>query len=123
MLDVLSIVLLFGSLYGFLYPVAVGATLGLCALATRRFRPRPRDWFPFATVPALTYYVLSYLVAPRQGWNLPYAVGALAGAGVLTAIVAGAARRPAWLRAGTVIGIAVAFVVWRLVPYQGWRLF
>jgi len=67
--------------------------------------------------------LVSYLVAPRQGWNLPYAVGALAGAGVLTAIVAGVARRPAWLRAGTVIGIAVAFVVWRLVPYQGWRLF
>jgi hypothetical protein len=118
-LDVLSMVWLFGSFYGFLYPLVVGATLGLCALATRRFRPRPRDWFPFATVPALAYYVLDYLVTQRQGWNIPYAVGALAGFGALTVIVAGVARRPVRLRAGTLIGVAVAFTVWRVVPYQG----
>jgi hypothetical protein len=118
-LDVLSMFWLFGSFYGFLYPLVVGATLGLCALASRRFRPRPRDWFLFGTVPALTYYVLDYLMVQRQGWNIPYAVGALAAFGLVAVVASCLARRPAWLRAGTLIGIAVAFTVWRVVPYQG----
>jgi hypothetical protein len=118
-LDALAIVWLFGSFYGFLYPLVVGATLGLCALATRRFRPRPRDWFLFATVPALTYYILDYLVSQRQGWNVPYAVGALGGFGLLAVVASCLARRPTWLCAGTLIGVAVSFTIWRVVPYQG----
>jgi hypothetical protein len=118
-LDLLSMVWLFGSFYGFFYPLVVGSTLALCALASRRFRPGPRDWFPFAVVPALTYYILDYLVSQRQGWNLPYAGAALAAFGVLVVIIACLAHRPTWLRAGTILGIAAAFVVWRLVPYQG----
>jgi hypothetical protein len=118
-LDLLSILWLFGSFYGFFYPLVVGTTLALCAIATRRFRPRPRDWFPLATAPALTYYVLDYLVVQRQGWNVPYAVGALAAFGLLAVVASCLARRPAWLRAGTLAGVAVAFIVWRAVPYQG----
>ena len=70
------------------------------------------------------YYFLAFLVSGRQGWNIPYAVLALAGVGCLVVITACLARRPAWLQIGAALGVAVAFGLWRFVPYQGWdRLF
>ena len=124
MIDAVLVVAILGSFYGFLYPVGVGAVLGLCVLARRSFRPRPGQWLPLLAAPAATYYLLSYLIAGRQGWNTPYAVIALTAAGALVVVVACLARRPAWLRAGTALGIAVAFAIWRVIPYQGMtRLF
>ncbi len=115
---------IFGSFFGFLYPLVVGIALGICVRARRNFRPRPGQWLPFLVLPAATYYFLAYLVSGRQGWNVPYAVLVLSAAGALIAVAACIARRPAWLRAGTLVAVAVAFTVWRLVPYQGMtRLF
>lgn len=124
MSEALLVVGILGSFYGFLYPVGVGAALGLCALARRGFRPRPGQWLPLLVVPAATYYVLAYLISGRQGWNTPYAVLALTAAAALVVVAACLALRPSWLRAGTALGIAVAFAVWRVIPYQGMtRLF
>ena len=124
MIEALFVVAILGSFYGLLYPVGVGAVLGLCVLARRSFRPRPGQWLPLLVAPAATYYLLAYVIAGRQGWNTPYAVLTLTAAGALAVVAACLARRPSWLRAGTALGIAVAFAVWRLVPYQGMtRLF
>ena len=123
MSEALLVVVIFGSVYGFLYPAGVGAVLGLCVLARRSFRPRPAQWLPLLVLPAATYYLLSYLISGRQGWNTPYAVLALTAAGALV-VAACLARRPSWLRAGTALGVAVAFALWRVMPYQGMtRLF
>jgi len=123
-IEALFVVAILGSFYGLLYPVGVGAALGLCVLARRSFRPRPAQWLPLLVVPAVTYYVLAYVISGRQGWNMPYAVLALTAAGALVVVAACLARRPSWLRAGTALGIAVAFAVWRVIPYQGMtRLF
>ncbi len=123
-MEALMGVAIFGSFYGFLYPAGVGAGVGLCMLSRRSFRPRAGEWLPLLVVPAATYYFLAYLVSDRQGWNVPYGVLALTAAGTLVVIGACIARRRAWLRAGALIAVAVAFAVWRLVPYQGMtRLF
>ena len=124
MIEAVFVVAILGSFYGLLYPIGVGAALGLCMLARRSFRPRPGQWLPLLVVPAVTYYVLAYLISGRQGWNMPYAVLTLTAAGAIVVVAACLARRPSWLRAGTVLGIAVAFAVWRVIPYQGMtRLF
>lgn len=114
MSEALLVVVILGSFYGFLYPVGVGAALGLCTLARRGFRPRPGQWLPLLAAPAAAYYFLSSLISGRQGWNMPYAVLALTAAGALVVVAACLARRPSWLRAGTALGIAVAFALWRL---------
>ena len=123
MSDALLIACLFGSFYGFLYPVVVGLTFGVCLLSTRKFRPRLTQWLPLL-VPAATYYALEILVAERQNWNMPYAVLGLSLFVAIVVIIAGVAGRPAWLRWGAAAGILVAVALWRLVPIQNWdRLF
>ena len=114
--DGVLIFVILGAFYGFLYPLVVGVALALCALAQRRFRPRPRDWIPLA-FPAATYYGLAYLVWERQGWNLPDAVLALAGVGSAVVVVACLALRPRWLLIGAVLGVGVAVGLWWLVPH------
>jgi hypothetical protein len=117
------IVLIFGGFYGFLYPVVVGATLALCAIAERGFRPRPRQWVTLA-LPGAAYYLLAYLVSDRQGWNLPLAVLALAGFASAVVLAACIARRPAWLPIGAAAGVCVAMRLWWLAPHGAWdRLF
>ena len=121
--DAVFIVLLFGGLYGFLYPVLVGATLAICAMARHGFHPRPRQWVPLA-LPAATYYVLEYLVAKRQEWNVPHTVLALSAVGCAVVLAACLAGRPSWLPIGAAIGVCAAVGLWWLVPRQGWnRLF
>jgi hypothetical protein len=122
-MEALLTVAIFGSFFGFLYPLAVGTALGLCVLARRGFRPRAGQWLPLLA-PAAIYYFLAFLVSGRQGWNLPYAVLGVTGFGVAVVLAACVARRASWLRIGAAAGVVLAFVLWRAVPYQGWtRLF
>jgi hypothetical protein len=116
--EALTSVLIFGSFYGFLYPAVLAGTLGLCARTRHGFRPQARDWVPLLA-PAATYYYLAYLVADRQGWNVPYAVLTLSGIVAIGVVVACVARRPRALSIAAAVGVGAAIALWRLVPHQG----
>jgi hypothetical protein len=115
------VVWMLGSFIGVAYPLVVGAVLLACMALRRTFRPRAAEWLPLAA-PAAAYYLLDF-VASRQSWNLPWAVLAITVFASMVIVAACVARKPRWLKAGAVLGAAIAIALWWLLPSAELRLF
>lgn len=120
MADAFWLISIFGSFFGFLYPAVVAVVSVSGALLNRAFRPRPGEWVCLLAPPG-TYYYLEYLVASRQGWNMPHAVLALSGFGAFVVIVACALSKPRVLLVGSAAGTLLAVLLWRLIPHASWN--
>jgi hypothetical protein len=117
-MDDLFILALFGSAFGWLYPLIVGVVLTGSVAIRRDFRPRWPYWVSL-TAPAATYYLLEYGAGDRQGFNIIYAVGSLITLMVAVVFVAAATCRPSVLLVGSGVGVVAAVILWATVPNQG----
>ena len=117
-MDDLLLLALFGAAFGWLYPLIVGASLGVCVLSGRSFRPSVKQCAALL-LPAAGYYFLQYVVGDRQGFNILDSVATLSGAMALVVVAARVAGRPQWIVRGSAGGVALAVVLWLLIPAQG----
>jgi hypothetical protein len=115
--DLVDLALL-GSFLGWLYPLVVGAFLGAAVLVARSFRPRPAQWLSLLA-PAAVYYTLDYLIAERQGFNVPYAVAPLTLLMAIAVLVSAVLGKPRLLVAGSCVGVVAAIGLWISIPHQG----